>query len=178
MTPEFLRANLCFVHGTMQASEGLLEAAIRKSAGDLRAYFRHHLLEETGHLDMLEADLRSLGVTQVPKFPAAAQLAGAQYYYIEHEHPALLLGYMAALEGNPLPLAVVDEMEAKFGPLTCVRYHALHDIEHGAALRAQIDALKPAIRRRVLENEAWTLQDIKARITPMIVAASNHFLRH
>lgn len=179
MNSRFLRSNLCFVHGTMTASEGLLQAAIRKGDVDnLGLYFTRHLAEETGHLQMLEADLKSLGVSPILKFPQAAQLAGAQYYYIEHEHPALLLGYMAALESSPMPISQVNALEADFGPLTCLRHHALHDPEHAQELRQQIERLDPALRQRALENEALTLHEIRTRVLPAIEAASNYFLRH
>lgn len=176
MTPEFLRANLCFLHGTMTASEGLLQAAIRKcDIDDLGLYFTRHLGEETGHLQMLERDLAALGVRTILQFPAAAQLAGAQYYYIEHEHPALLLGYMAALECHPPTVAQVDELEAEHGPLVCTRHHAKHDIEHGRLLREEIAKLGEGLQQRVRENEAWTIQDFNSRVIPMINLAANYF---
>lgn len=179
MTPGFLKANLCFLHGIVTASEGLLRAAIHKGdVDDLGLYFTRHLAEETGHLTMVEQDLKSLGVTKILHFPVAAQLAGAQYYYIAHDDPALLLGYMAALEGNPVPLAMVDELEATYGPLVSIRHHAEHDPEHGRDLRNQIARLVPGLERRVLENEAWTLHEIRSRVIPSIEAASQHFLRH
>jgi hypothetical protein len=176
MSPHFLRANLCFLHGTMRASEGLLRAAIRKGYVDeLGLYFAQHLAQETGHLALLEQDLRRLGVKHILEFPAAAQLAGAQYYYIEHEHPALLLGYMAALECYPPTAEQVDALEAEHGPLVCTRHHALHDPEHGRQLREQIELLPPALRERVEDNENWTLRDFNARILPMIHMAAKHF---
>lgn len=179
MTPRFLRANLCFLHGTMTASEGLLQAAIRKcEVDDLGLYFTRHLAEENGHLAMLEADLQALGVNTILKFPAAAQLAGAQYYYIEHDHPALLLGYMAALEGNAPSLAQVTALEAEHGPLKCTRHHALHDVEHTRELHEEIDRLPESLRARVIENLQWTMSDFNSRCIPMIAAASHYFLRH
>lgn len=178
MTPAFLRANLCFLHGIVTASENLLSNAIAHSNGSLKIYFDEHLQEETGHLAMVEQDLASLGVTHILGFPVAAQLAGAQYYYITHESPALLLGYMAALECNPVPLAMVDELEAVYGPLISIRHHATHDPDHGLKLREQIERLDTKLQQRVLENETWTLHDIRSRGIPSIEAASQHFLRH
>lgn len=178
MLPRHLLLSLlCFLHGTMIASEGMLKAAIRKSDGELRDYFREHLIEETGHVAMLEHDLKRLGVTEILKFPAAAQLAGAQYYYIEHEHPSMLLGYMAALECNSLSLEKLAALEREYGPLTCARHHAMHDPGHGAELRRQIEELPEALKRRALENEQWHLHDWRTRALPMIEAASPYFLR-
>lgn len=178
MTPGFLRANMCFLHGIVTASENLLANAIAHSNGRMKIYFSEHLREETGHLAMVERDLASLGVTKILSFPIAAQLAGAQYYYITHVDPALLLGYMAALECNPTPLPMVDELEAVYGPLVSIRHHAEHDPMHGQELRDQIERLDPTIQRQVLENEAWTLHEIRSRVIPMIAAASHYFSRH
>jgi hypothetical protein len=178
MTPGFLKANLCFLHGIVTASENLLANAIAHSNGYLKIYFGEHLREETGHLAMVEQDLANLGVENILHFPAAAQLAGAQYYYITHENPALLLGYMAALECNSIPLSTVNELEATYGPLLSIRHHAEHDINHGRDVREQIERLDAKLQERVRENECWVLHDIASRITPMIIAASEHFLRH
>jgi hypothetical protein len=176
MSPHFLRANLCFLHGTMRASEGLLQAAIRKGEVDeLGLYFAQHLAQETGHLQMLEQDLERLGVKEILQFPEAAQFAGAQYYYIEHEHPALLLGYMAALECHPSTLEQVDQLEAEHGPLICTRHHATHDPEHAAQLREQIAKLPDDLRSRVDDNEKFTMRDFNQRILPMIYQASKYF---
>lgn len=179
MTPHFLRANLCFMHGTVTASEGLLRAAMEKPfSDDSYLYFSQHLIEETGHLAMLEMDLVLLGVRRILKFPAAAQFAGAQYYYIEHEHPAMLFGYMAALECSPLTIEQVDALEAEHGPLACARHHAVHDVAHGAEINRQIEMLPADLRDRVRMNESFVLHDLRTRIVPMIEQAANHFLRH
>jgi heme oxygenase-like protein len=175
MTPRFLRANLCFLYGTTMASEGLLEAAIAQcKPGDLRDYFAEHLVEETGHLQFVKDDLARLGVTDILRFPEAAQWAGSQYYYIAHEHPAMLLGYMAALE-RPMPLAMVSQLESLHGPLTSIRHHAVHDVGHATELRQQIARLADPLRARVQENEAWIANDWTSRVIPRIELAANHF---
>lgn len=178
MTPELLRSNLCFLHGIVTASENLLCNAISHSYGHLKIYFHEHLQEETGHLKMVQDDLLRLGVAEPLHFPIAAELAGAQYYYIIHDDPAMLLGYMAALEGNPIPLTKVSELEAAYGPLISVRHHAEHDIEHGREIRKQMRLLDSTLRQRVLDNEAWILHELKFRATPAIEAASQYFLRN
>jgi hypothetical protein len=166
MRKELLKANLVFLHGTMLASEELLRRAIAKSDGALREYFEKHLLEETGHVEMLETDLANLGVTEIIRCPEAAKLAGAQYYYIEHEHPALLLGYMGAME-NPLSLDYVDALEAMYGPLTCLRHHAFHDIGHSREIAEMIDGLGD-IKMRVFEHKKWVEQELQTVIWPCV----------
>ena len=150
MTPEFLRANLCFLHGTMTASEGLLREAIYHSKGELSSYFAKHLVEEIGHLEMLESELKGLGVTTILPFRAAAQVAGAQYYYIKHEHPAILLGYMRALESMAPTAPQLAELEAEHGALNCTRHHALHDPGHVADLEIQIDKLDAPLPKAIV----------------------------
>lgn len=157
----------------MVASEGMLKAAIAKCEDEtLREYFKQHLAEETGHVTMLEHDLAHLGVTSIRKFPLAAMMAGAQYYYIEHEHPALLLGYMAALECNSFSLAQIEKLELQFGSLTCARHHAIHDPNHAQDLRERIDALPEPLKARALANEQWTVNEWRTRAVPTIISAS------
>lgn len=176
MTPAFLRANLCFLHGTMTASEQLLRRAMGSTGSTpLYDYFSRHLDEETGHIVMLEQELAQLGVTHILKFPAAAQLAGAQYYYIEHEHPAMLLGYMAAMESLAPSIERLKMLEEENGPLTCTRHHALHDAAHTAELHRQIERLPEPLKSRVRENERFVLHDLHTRIAPMIELASHNF---
>lgn len=160
----------------MTAAEWLLKAAIRKGNVDsLGLYFTAHLAEETGHIKMLEDDLDSLGVKVILNFPAAAQLAGAQYYYIEHDHPAMLLGYMLALESNAPTIEKIEALEVKYGPLKCMRHHALHDPGHAKELQAQIVNLDPYLRGRVIDNLNFTLSELRHRVAPLIEQASKYF---
>lgn len=146
--------SMCFFYRTMVASAPLLEFAIPKSAGRLRAYYEKHLAEERGHEIMLLADLHGLGVKEVPLSHAAAQIAGSQYYLIAHEDPALLLGYMLAMEKDSLTLSQVDELAVHHGSeLTALRHHCEHDPAHKVDLLAEIAALDPSIRDRVVWNE-------------------------
>lgn len=133
--------NLLFVHSLMLASESLLEEALKQDLPDnLRAYFTEHLAEERNHAIWLQADLKSLGVE--PKLDwTAAQIAGTQYYLIKHVDPKALLGYMAALECRPMSLEHVEYLESLYGQeaMRCMRYHAMHDQDHGKELLEFID---------------------------------------
>lgn len=149
-----LRALLCFCYRTMVASVPLLEFAIPRADGELRTYYEQHAAEERGHDEMLRADLCALGVTEVPVSHQAAQLAGSQYYLIAHDHPALLLGYMLALEKDSLTPEQVDGLSAHHSAsLTALRHHAEHDPQHRDDLLRVIDSLDPALRERVMWNE-------------------------
>lgn len=133
--------NLLFVHSLMIASEDLLIEALKQDLPyDLRAYYQEHLAEEHNHAAWLEADLKTLGVE--PRLDwNAAQIVGTQYYLIKHIDPKALLGYMAALECRPMSLENVEYLESLYGEdcMRCMRYHAVHDQDHGKELLAFID---------------------------------------
>lgn len=140
----FIR-NLVFVHNVITATPQLLYAAMMHSGGDLSAYFEAHLEEERDHARWLAEDLESAGVDAraIAVSPQAVAMAGSQYYLIYHVDPAALLGYMAALECFPTPLEQVEALERTHGADLCrtLRYHAMHDIDHGRDVLEQIDKL-------------------------------------
>lgn len=143
-----------FIYRTMIASAPLLEFAIPKAEGKLKEYYQQHLAEEIGHDTMLLDDLKRLGVDEVPLLHFAAQFAGSQYYLIAHEHPALLLGYMRALESNAMPIEEVDKLSLHHGTeLTALRHHAVHDPHHKKDLDDMIASLDEDLQQRILWNE-------------------------
>lgn len=162
MQQKTLTTMLSFAYRIMVASEPLLERAIDSSVGSLHDYFVKHLEEERGHADILAADLARLGVGPIPKFHLAELIAGNQYYLIQHEHPASLLGYMAALEGHPQPLGDVDELEKQFGPLPTLRIHAENDGWHLEDIRRQIATLPPPLQSLVALNEDRVHRQLEA----------------
>lgn len=147
-----------FAYHTMRASVPLLEFAIQHTdSKELCAYFERHHAEEQGHDQMLLTDLNNLGVGLVPLPHFAAQFAGAQYYLIAHEHPALLLGYMRALESESMSVADVDALSTELGvELTALRHHAIHDPQHLKDLDAIIGAMDEWARDRIEWNERET----------------------
>jgi hypothetical protein len=132
---------LKLAHGTMRASAPLLELAVAKAEGELRDYYRSHLEEERDHADWLAADLRVLGEGPPRLDHAAAAIAGAQYYYLNHVGAHMLLGYMAAMEFRPMPMATVDKLASIFGEdaIRTLRHHALHDPQHSEVLARVIN---------------------------------------
>jgi hypothetical protein len=145
---------LCFTYRRMVASEALLRFAIQHAEGELKAWYEQHLVEETGHDKMLLDDLKRLGVVDVPSSFLAAKLCGSQYYYIAHEHPAMLLGYMHAAESRTLPVEYVDYLSAKHGTeLTCMRHHSEHDPGHASEIAEQIAKQPADVRLRIYQNE-------------------------
>ena len=157
--------HLLFNHGVMLASENLLEKAIQKSVeGLVRSYYIQHLSEERSHDKWLTEDLATVGVSPQAIHWGAARLVGTQLYLIEYVSPVALLGYMAILECRPFPLEYIEKLEAIHGPalLRCMRFHAIHDVDHGADLLDVIEKLNAGAKALVLQNAAhtaWLLGD-------------------
>jgi len=168
MSFDVLAANLLFMHDAVVASERLLVEAAE--AADLlprspfhdrlSAYFRSHLEEERGELKWLQEDLGSANITPGVPDPLAMAMVGTQYYLMKHVHPAALLGYMAVVEGDPVPVDVVRVLERTHGKqlLRFVRLHAIKDLKHREELFEVIDLSPPLIRGLVVHSAENTLR--------------------
>lgn len=147
------------MHALIRASVPLLERAALRCAGlppgdpladPLRRYFEAHAEEERGHDEWLLTDLAAAGadpaaaLSRLPA-PVVAELAGAQYYWIQHHHPVALLGYILVLEGNAPAPWLADRLAERTGlpgaAFRTVRDHAELDTGHTAALDGLLDAL-------------------------------------
>lgn len=162
MAPAVIRRNLSFAMQLMVASEGLLRASIVRLqhaaepfSQELHSYFLEHLAEETGHYEWMAEDLAG---EDVAFHWGAAELAGMQYYLVEHVHPAALLGYMLVLECFPMPLEVVDQLEAVHGTklLRTLRYHAVHDQDHGRDVLAMVERAPEQLKQWIYQNAIQT----------------------
>lgn len=152
-------AYLTVMHQLVRASVPLLRHGARRCAeGDpddpvlapLAGYLLAHAQEELGHDAWLLEDLAALGedparAAAAQPLPAVAELAGAQYYWIEHHHPVALLGYVWALEHNAPAGWLAPRLAATAGlppaALRTVHAHAALDAGHTADLEAVLDAL-------------------------------------
>lgn len=114
----------------------------------LAEYYVRHAEEERDHDAWLLDDLAAAGAgpAAVPH-PVVVELAGAQYYRIEHEHPATLLGYIAVLEGNAPGPRLADRLTEVTGlpgrAFRTLREHAELDGGHLDDLHRVLDALAP-----------------------------------
>jgi hypothetical protein len=142
-----------------RASIPLMEAALARCelllstdavAAGMVPYLHHHIEEERDHDVWLLDDLEQLGlprhqVLARPPSLTAARLVGAEYYWIYHDHPIALVGYMAALEGCLASEDFVRDFVARKGiPHAGVRTLLLHarlDRRHEADLDDLIDSL-------------------------------------
>ncbi|MFH7600105.1 iron-containing redox enzyme family protein [Streptomyces racemochromogenes] len=157
--PEGLRQRypryLAAMYPLVRASVPLLERAAERCAERddpasrrLAAYYRRHAEEERDHDTWLLQDLAAAGAgpAAVPH-PLAVELAGAQYYRIEHQHPVALLGYIAVLEGNAPGPRLADRLAEVTGlpdaAFRTLREHAALDGGHLDDLYRVLDALAP-----------------------------------
>lgn len=150
---------LVAVHTIIRASVPLMQdalAVVRESyldapAGpELAAYFVKHIPEETGHDEWLLEDLERIGLprtvaTEHLPSPTVAAMVGAQYYYIRHYHPAVLLGYIAVLEGYPPAVELAQRAASLTGhPIEAfrtLRKHAHLDPHHRQDLDDAFDEM-------------------------------------
>lgn len=162
MEPAVIRRNLAFAMQMMVASEGLLRVSIARlgHAAEgfdtaLHAYYVKHLAEESGHYEWMCDDMAG---EEVSFHWGAAELAGMQYYLVEHVHPSALLGYMLVLECSPMPLEVVDQLESVHGTklLRTLRYHAVHDQDHGRDVLAMVDRAPEQLKQWIYQNAIQT----------------------
>ncbi|MFD3568064.1 iron-containing redox enzyme family protein [Streptomyces sp. NPDC058671] len=154
--PRYLAA----MHPLVRASVPLLQRAAARcaelddpAAPLLAAYCDRHAEEERGHDLWLLQDLAATGAEpDAVAHPVAVELAGAQYYRIEHEHPVALLGYIAVLEGNAPGPRLADRLAATTGfpdaAFRTLREHAELDGGHLDDLYRVLDALAPTPARR------------------------------
>lgn len=154
---------LAAMHPLVRASVPLLERAVERcaerggvAAERLSAYCVRHAAEERGHDAWLLEDLAVVGAAPaaVPH-PVVVELVGAQYYRIQHEHPVVLLGYIAVLEGNAPGPRLADRLAKVTGlpapAFRTVREHAELDGGHLDDLYRVLDelALPPRLQTAV-----------------------------
>jgi hypothetical protein len=171
------------VHSIIRASVPVMEAAISqiersRSCDDavgleLTAYLHRHVFEEQHHAEWLLDDMATLEMdpdvtrSQMPS-PTVAALVGAQYYWIHHHQPIVILGYIAVLEGNPPTVEAVEAMIQKTRlPRDAFRNyfkHARLDVYHTQDLDRLLDQLRldEAQRSAICVNASQTL-DLLAR---------------
>jgi hypothetical protein len=161
-SPVVMRRNLAFMMQMIVTSETLLRVSISRLEPsldifdmDLRAYYAQHLEEETGHYEWMQADMEG---EKYAFHWGAAELAGMQYYLVQHVHPAALLGYMLVLECLPMSMALIEHLESIHGEklLRTLRYHAVHDQDHSRDLLAMVWGAPEQVQTWIYENAIQT----------------------
>jgi Iron-containing redox enzyme len=139
------------MYSIMRASVPLMAKAelesVSKDIPELTEYYNRHIQEEMHHDEWLLDDLESIGIDpeRVKKSTTGKELVGTQYYFIYHQHPVSLMGYIAFLEGNPPKVEAIDRLQklTKF-PDTAfrvMRKHSTLDIHHKKELDDTLDSL-------------------------------------
>jgi hypothetical protein len=155
--PRLIPALLVLCHQVIRAGVPLMDTARARARAladpvglALAAYLDEHIEEERGHDEWLLDDLTHAGLSRaevlsrIPS-PRTAALVGAQYYWVQHEHPVSILGYLMVVEGRALTPALIDEMQARSGlpaaAFRAAREHARLDPGHAGELDRIVDAL-------------------------------------
>jgi len=153
--PEFLFSCFLTARGAVALMRAALAQCASEAAGDpvcaeLAPYLESHVAEEAGHDEWFLEDLEALGWDReaiLARIPGVTQasLLGAQYYWVLHQHPVAILGFLAALEGNPpTPALVADLMDRTgSGPqaFRTLLEHAVLDPRHGDEVFELLDRL-------------------------------------
>lgn len=182
-------ALLVLLHQIVRSTVPLLEAARDRAAeraGDdplcaaLATYYGKHAFEERDHDLWTLEDLEAVGyprdaVLDMLPLPDVAAMMGAQYYWLHHFHPVMLLGLIAVLEGSPPSNALVDRLERETGldpaAFRTYRFHGEVDPHHLEDLDRELDAM-PLTRRQIgligisASHTANSLAGCVARLEP------------
>lgn len=123
----------------------------------MRRFFKH-LGEESAHDQLLIKDIENLGFSlkDFPEHPQTKMFWETQYYKIEHQDPAILLGYIYFLED--LACEICPELTKILMPIygeKSVRFLKLHgeeDPDHVEKAYQEIKALNVERQDIIAEN--------------------------
>jgi Iron-containing redox enzyme len=134
---------------------------VDRVARGMAPYLERHVDEERDHAEWLREDLACLigygyvayrDLVDPQPSRIAAELVGAQFYWIYYDHPVALLGYMAVLEGCTASVDSIEAFIERTGypceGLRTLLHHAKVDPGHSADLDDLIDSL-PLTQRHV-----------------------------
>jgi Iron-containing redox enzyme len=163
---DWLGVSYDLVRATAPLLAEALTACVRLGEGELASYFAGQLTDEFGHDRWIEEDWVATGgdpivlTARVPH-PAAARLAGSQYYWIRHAHPVALAGHIAVLEWHPPRPDLVGELIRRTGwPASAFRTIARHaelDVTHGRRLdKLLAQAPLTEFQQRLVTTSAMT----------------------
>jgi hypothetical protein len=191
--PRFFPSFLVELYSIVRCSVPLMERALERAeqlapddelARVTAGYLRLHIEEERHHDEWLLDDLVAAGmdreaVRRNPPSANAARLVGAQYCWIEHAHPAAIFGYLGIIEGNPPLPQHIEEIRRQTGHPSDVfrsmHLHAVHDVDHLAALKATIVALPlTEANERLIATSAFATLHALVRILEDIASAGEY----
>ena len=156
---EIVPSYLVLLHQLMRASVPLMErgaeicerlGATDPVAGKLRPYYLSHIDDEQNHdvwalEDLVAAGYDGNSVLAVAPSPQVANLVGAQYYWLNHHHPIMLMGYITVLEALPPSMEHIDNIRDRSGVPECAfrtfRMHGELDPGHSREIDDMLDSL-------------------------------------
>lgn len=166
----------------MTAARGVAERLVDQDPvnGPLVEYLDHHIPEELHHDDWMLDDLEVLGVDRrdvlrhMPS-PTVAAFVGSQYFYIHHQRPVAILGYLGMLEGYPptdeLCQSAIERTGYPAEAFQTLRKHAHLDPHHKRDLDRFIDRMPLSESDiRIITINAMVTKDRSAQIMDEIVA--------
>jgi len=156
---EMTIAFLVLLHQIMRASVPLMQRAAErcdqlegtdKTAALLGGYYRQHISEELHHDTWALEDLKAAGcdperILSITPSVEVARLVGTQYYWVNHHHPLMLLGYIAVLEAFPPADSKINEIRDGSGlpnsTFRTLRIHGDLDPTHSAEIDQTFNTL-------------------------------------
>lgn len=155
VVPAFLVVLQQIMRATVPLLETARDRAAERADGDplcaaLEAYYGKHAKEEQDHDLWALEDMAAVGyptdtVLATVPMPDVATMMGAQYYWIHHYHPVMLIGCIAVLEGGPPTEALIErlEQETGLGPeaFRTYRFHGAVDPHHLEDLDRAVDEM-------------------------------------
>lgn len=182
--PRYLVATHTIIRASVPLMEDALAITQQRHADEplaqpLTAYLARHIPEERSHDEWLLDDLARIGYPPAaaldhPPSPVVSAMVGSQYYAIRHVHPAVLLGYIAVLEGYPPAESLATQAaEATGYPVTAfrtLRKHAHLDPHHRRDLDEVVDRLPASERLHSLirANALQTMDHLRALLEQIL----------
>lgn len=148
-------------------SEKLLALCIALFKNEDRSMMRRfikHLSEESAHDQLLLNDLKNLGysIDDIEESSATKIFWETQYYKIEHEDPAILMGYIFFLEdlAGQVGSSLTQEVETLYGKKcsTFLRLHAEEDPDHVEKARSLIQSLPVSRQVAIARNHEQSMR--------------------
>lgn len=185
---------LIYLYASVRASVSVLKMAWAEArrlapldpvCEGIEPYLGRHIVEESGHEDWIVEDLEVLGISaqelaqSIPS-PTIAAMVGAQYYWVLHCHPVVLLGYLVMIEGDP-PNAPALEARARSRGISIAAFrtlmrHAALDQHHRDELYELLDHLPLTERQKILirMNACRTSKSIAIEFEELIRQPGSH----
>lgn len=151
-----VRAGVSLMETAVQAARKLPASSALKT--DLIDYLVKHIEEERGHDLWLLEDYAATGRNPehlLGKLPSCevANMVGAQYYWILHHHPVMVMGHITALETYHPPTGFSGYLSELTGygldAFRAISRHEKLDLVHKVEIRTLIDGMNLSSRDEV-----------------------------